>query len=270
MTEQEYNQAEGIRRSELWRMSESPEKYKWFLEHPPEPTAALVFGAAVHKMLLEPEGFYDEYAVAPETDRRTKEGKAEWEAFLTGTEGRTVISQGDFRTITEMCEKAMTVPMVRRLIAGRHEVPLFWTDGDTGEKCKVKLDILAELDGRTVIADYKSAASANTDIFNSKMFKLGYHLQAYMYTEGAMQTLGLKERPDFLFIVQEKTAPYAVNLIQVTEDVALAGMDCFREYIGLVHECKKTGYWYGYTGLYGEANETYLPGWMSMGEEEDK
>ncbi|MBQ1302965.1 MAG: hypothetical protein IIY29_06450 [Firmicutes bacterium] len=36
MTEQEYNQAEGIRRSDLWKMEDSPEKFKYFLEHPEE------------------------------------------------------------------------------------------------------------------------------------------------------------------------------------------------------------------------------------------
>lgn len=40
MTEKEYNEAQGIRRSVLWRMHESPEKYKWFLEHPEPETPA--------------------------------------------------------------------------------------------------------------------------------------------------------------------------------------------------------------------------------------
>ena len=32
MTESEYNSIEAVRRSDLWRMHESPEKYLWFLE----------------------------------------------------------------------------------------------------------------------------------------------------------------------------------------------------------------------------------------------
>lgn len=269
MTEQEYNNAPGIRRSALWRMHESPEKYKWFLDHPEPQTPALTFGSAVHKLLLEPTGFEDEYAVAPPVDRRTKAGKETWEQFCAGAGGKTVITQDDFDTMCAMVEKANSVPYVRELLKGEHEVPLFWTDDDTGERCKVKLDIMTEMDGRTVIADYKSCANAKTDIFNSKIFSLGYHLQAYMYTEGAIQALGLTERPDFIFIAQEKTAPYAVNLIEVNEDVMMAGMDCFREYIGTVHQCKEAGYWYGFNGLYGEPNEAYLPGWMQLGGEEE-
>lgn len=269
LTEKEYNEAPGIRRSALWRMSESPEKYKYFLEHPPESTPALIFGSAVHKLLLEPVDFEDEYAVAPPVDRRTKVGKETWEEFCRLSEGKTIITQDDFDTMAAMVEKANSVPYVRNLLKGKREVPLFWTDADTGERCKAKLDILTEMDGRTVIADYKSAANAKTEVFNNKLFSIGYHLQAYMYTEGAMKVLGLTERPDFIFIVQEKTAPYAVNLIEVTEDVMLAGMDCFREYIGLVHQCKETDYWWGYTGMFGEPNEAFLPRWMQMGDTDE-
>ena len=44
MNELEYNQAEGIRRSDLWKMEDSPEKFKYFLEHPVEQTPAMAFG----------------------------------------------------------------------------------------------------------------------------------------------------------------------------------------------------------------------------------
>lgn len=268
MTEKEYNAAPGVRRSALWRMHESPEKYKWFLDHPESATPALIFGSAVHKLLLEPLDFEAEYTVAPPVDRRTKAGKEAWEQFVAGIGEKTVITQDDFDTMCCMVEKAQSVPFVKKLLEGKHEVPLFWTDEDTGLECKAKLDILTEIDGRMTIVDYKSTANAKTEIFNNKMFTLGYHLQSYMYTEGAMKALVLAERPDFIFIAQEKTAPYAVNLIEVTEDVLLAGMDCFREYMGTLKQCMETGYYWGYNGLFGEPNETFLPGWMQMGEEE--
>ena len=269
MTEQEYNQAEGIRRSDLWRMHESPEKFKWFLEHPPEPTPALVFGTAVHKLLLEPDGFDGEFAVAPDVDRRTKAGREEWERFVSASEGKTVISADDAKTAADMVAKAMTMPMVRTLLAGKHEQAFFFTDEDTKLTCKVRVDILSEIDGKVVIADYKTAANARTDIFNQSVFKHGYFLQSYMYSEAVMKNLKLPYRPDFYFIAQEKHAPYSVNVVQVTEDVMLAGMDCFRELMGTLALCRQTGYWYGYNGLYGEPNEAYLSGWMELGDEEE-
>lgn len=268
MTEREYNAAEGVRRSDLWRIGESPERYKWFLDHPEPETPALVFGAAAHKLILEPDGFDEEYIVAPNVDRRTKAGKEEWERFTARVEGKQIITTDDYLTICDMADKIKTVPYAAKLLKGEHEIAFFWTDADTGEKCKVKLDCLTDVDGKLTVVDYKTAASAKTEVFNSKIFILGYHLQAFMYTEAIMQETGATERPDFIFIVQEKKAPYSVNLIRVTDDVMTAGMDVFREYIGILHQCKETGYWYGYTGPFGEPNEAFLPGWMSLGEEE--
>ena len=53
MTEKEYNEAEGVRRSDLWRMEDSAEKFRYFLDHPVEQTPAMAFGSACHKMILE-------------------------------------------------------------------------------------------------------------------------------------------------------------------------------------------------------------------------
>ena len=44
MTEKEYNEHPGVRRSDLWKISESPEKYLWAIQHPVGQSPALVFG----------------------------------------------------------------------------------------------------------------------------------------------------------------------------------------------------------------------------------
>ena len=44
MTEKEYRQHEGISRSQLWKIRESPEKFKYAMENPEEPTPALPGG----------------------------------------------------------------------------------------------------------------------------------------------------------------------------------------------------------------------------------
>lgn len=272
MTEREYNAAEGIRRSDLWRMHESPEKFRWFLEHPEPATPALVFGSAVHKLLLEPESFDEEYAVAPNVDRRTKAGKEEWERILSAAGERVLLSADDAETIRSMVKKANSIPYVQDLLRGEHEKPFFWEDPDTGITCKARVDILTQADGKVLIGDYKTTTDARTDIFvNRDMQRYGYTLQAFMYTEGAMRCLGLDYRPDFVFLVQEKKAPYAMNAVMVCgdSDVMMYGQDQFREYIGTLKQCMETGYWFGYTGLFGEPNEAYLPGFVQMGEEEE-
>jgi len=271
MNEREYNAADGIRRSDLWLIHDSPEKFRWAMDHPEEeePTPALVFGQAAHKLLLEPNEFTEEFAVAPDgIDRRTKDGKAAWASFLESNAGKTVIDRDTFNQILAMREKAMSNPTVAKLMSGRKEVPYFWTDPDTGILCKVKLDCLTYLDDIPVVVDYKTAKSAAMHDFQRDVYQFGYHLQAAMYTEAVMRCLKLTERPMFAFVTQEKQAPFSVNVITVPEDVMNYGLDTFRELLGIYKACDESGNWYGYTGFSGQPNELSLPGWLKKEQEE--
>ena len=151
---------------------------------------------------------------------------------------------------------------MKKLLDGEREKAYFWTDDMTGEKCKCRVDCITTIDGRPTIVDYKTTANAATHSFVRSIYNYGYHFQAAMYSDSVMIDLGLTERPDFVFIAQEKTPPYSVNIITVPPKVMLSGIDKFRELIGIYHQCKETGYWYGYTGAFDEPNEAYLLEWV--------
>lgn len=270
MSEAEYNAAEGLRRSDLWKMADSPEKFAWFASHPMDRTPAMLFGSACHKMILEPDTFGDEYAVAPKVDRRTKEGKAEWDAFCEQSAGKEIVSPDDALVMAEMEAALEKCHLTNDLIRGegQNEVPLFWTDPETGEKCKAKCDrIIRGLDGKFVIIDYKTTVSADTDKFCHEIFRYGYHFQAGFYSEGLKQALGLNYQPAFIFVAQEKKAPYSVNVIQTTEDVMRVGIEKYHELLRKYHECKELDLWEGYVKD-DTPNETVLPGWYMMEDEE--
>ena len=270
MTEMEYNQAEGIRRSDLWKMEDSPEKFKWFLDHPMEQTPALVFGSACHKMILEPETFGDEYAVAPNVDKRTKEGKAIWEAFVADNEGKTIVSMDNAETMRGMEEALENSPLAMKLIRGKGETeqPFFWTDPETGEKCKIKCDRIVTYNRKKYIVDYKTTECAETYRFNSSIWKFGYHFQAAMYAEGWKIANKKRKLPGVLFVAQEKKPPYSVNVIEVSEDVMDAGLAKFHELLSKYHDCKALDVWPGY--LVGNVpNDAFVPGWMEREFEDD-
>lgn len=269
MNEREYNEAEGIRRSDLWKMEDSPEKFKYFLEHPVEQTPAMAFGSACHKATLEPEDFGNEYAVAPNVDKRTKEGKETWAKFIEENEGKTVISIDDVAVIGEMKMALCDCPLARKLIYGKgeSEVPFFWTDKETGEKCKVKVDRLVKFNRKWYVIDYKTTACAETFRFNSDIFKMGYFMQAAMYTEGVMKAKKLKKRPGFLFVAQEKKPPYSVNVIEVSEEVMGAGIAKFHQLIDKYHECRVLDKYPGYVGDI--PNDAFLPTWMEREMEDE-
>ena len=270
MNEREYNEAEGIRRSDLWKMEDSPEKFKYFLEHPVEQTPAMAFGSACHKFILEPAGFLEEYAVAPNVDKRTREGKETWALFTEENAGKSIVSNDDISTMNDMKWMIGHCPLAAKLIYGKGEteMPFFWTDKGTGEKCKIKVDRLVKYNRRLYVVDYKTTQCAETFRFNSDIFKMGYYMQAAMYTEGVMKAKKIRKRPGFLFVAQEKKAPFSVNVIEVSEEVMNAGIAKFHQLMDKYHNCKVLDQWPGY--LNGNVpNDSFLPTWMQQEMEDE-
>ena len=141
MTEKEYRQHPAISRSELWHIRESPQKFKYYKENPPEPTPSLLFGQVFHKILLEPDTFDEEFIIATEVNRRTKEGKQIWANFVSEHENQTIIPVEMCDQAKEMCEAVKKEPLAVKLLNGATEVPFFWTDEMTGEACKCRVDV---------------------------------------------------------------------------------------------------------------------------------
>ena len=270
MNELDYNNAEGIRRSDLWKMEDSPEKFRYFLDHPAEQTPAMAFGSACHKYILEPEGFDSEYVIAPRFDRRTSDGKAAYEAFMAENGTKTFVSEADLAVMMEMANAIDRCPLAQKLIRGKGETEsaFFWVDRNTGERCKIKTDRLVKFRRRWCIVDYKTAQYADTFRFNSEMWKLGYYYQAGMYTEGVQIAKGLRRRPDFVFVVQEKKPPYSVNVIDATEEVIRAGNIKFHELLRKYHTYKIIDQWPGY--ISGNVpNDSFVPTWAEREMEDE-
>lgn len=255
MTNKEYRDAEGISKSQLFHIAKSPLHFKYAQENPTEDTASLLFGRASHKYILEPESFFDEFAVLPKVDRRTKAGKDAIAEFNLANAGKEAISQEDFEIIQEMQRAIESNPLAVSLLCGDHEQSYFWTDSDTGEACKCRPDCLTEYMGKKIIVDYKTCDSCQDGHFERNCRKYGYDVQAGMYTEGMF--CNTYDKYGFAFVAQEKKAPYAVRVYICTDDYIEQGYDRFRELLGIYHECKQTGNWYGYEGPYNVASELY-------------
>jgi hypothetical protein len=73
--------------------------------------------------------------------------------------------------------------------------------------------------------------------------------------------------PRFIFIVQEKTEPYSVNVFEMDMDYMSLGYDLYREYLGTYVSCESLGYYPGYLGPMNEPNILTLPSWMNRGDE---
>lgn len=261
MTEMEYRNHPAVSRSELWRIRESPQKFKYYKEHPEEPTPALLFGQVFHKLALERNTFFDEYVVAPEVNRRTKEGKQAWAMFVEEHADKTIIPVEMYAQAMDMCEAMAAEPLVGKLLAGSHETAFFWKDDQAGEECKCRVDCLNTAYSRPIVVDVKSTADASAEAFIRDAVKYGYDFQAAMYSDGVEHNI--MQKPLFVFIAVEKTPPYAVNILQADELLLRRGQSLFREYINIYHECKLSGNWYGYLGKKNQINNLALPAWLA-------
>lgn len=261
MTEKEYRTHPAISRSELFKIKESPEKFKYHKENPEDPTPSLVFGQLFHAMVLQPETVWNEFIVSPNIDRRTKAGKEAYAEFEQSSQGKTVVTADMLQLATEMCNALMNNNDVRKLLEGKKESEFFWFDELTGEECKCRTDILTQVGDLNIIVDLKTAESAATENFTRDAVKYGYDFQSAMYKTGVEINTGKKYL--FVFIVIEKKPPYAINILQADELFVRRGYDVFRELIGIYHDCKITGNWYGYLGKFNQINSLALPAWLA-------
>ncbi len=260
MTEKEYRAHPSISRSQLFKIAESPEKFKYYEENPEPATPALTFGQLFHAMVLQPEQVDIQFAKAPEVDRRTKAGKEAFADFEEKAQGKIVLSPDFFKQSKAMCDALKKNTLVEKLLKGEKEKAFFWTDELTGESCKCRVDCLTEVGGQIVIVDLKTTENAETESFMRSAIRYGYDFQAAMYCKGVEVNNGKK--PLFVFIAIEKKPPYAINILQADELVIQRGYDIFRELLGIYHFCKKNNNWYGYMGADNIINNLALPSYL--------
>ena len=252
MTEQEYRAAEGVNKSTLWNLRKSPAHYKYFLENQREDTAAFAFGRAVHAAILTPTAFKKDFAIIPEgIDRRTKAGKEEYQAFLDASAGKEILTAQDAETVKAIVKAFKKNKDAVQLLKGtKREKPLFWTD-DNEILCKCRIDAY-----RTgLIVDLKTAQDAETETFTKESLRYGYDVQAAHYLD-AYQHKVSSIRPDWYFIVIEKTEPYAINILRADIGFLDYGFIRRQELIEKLKSCQEEKFFPDY-GI----NELCLPAW---------
>ena len=189
----EYHSKPGMSKTKLWRIIEkNPQWFKYCEDNPPDSNSpALLFGGALHKAVLEPEGFDDEYIISPKFDRRTKDGKEGYAEFEMSRGGRDIISLDDKTVIDEMVTAIRSHKYADFLTRGQVEQSIYWVDDLTGIDCQARPDCFKVIDGRGIIVDLKSCASADTETFRREAIKYGYDMQAAMFKTGCEKEFGI-------------------------------------------------------------------------------
>lgn len=140
------------------------------------------------------------------------------------------------------------------LDTGTAEQSIFWREA--GVWCRCRPDMISK--DRSVILDYKSTTDAEPETFIRQIGRMGYAVQAELYSRGVLQgdaaSAGVGARQSgvarlgnqFVFLAQEITAPYACSLIGLSEaykEVARVKVD---RALRLWSECMKNQLWPAY------------------------
>lgn len=261
MTNAEYRKKEGISSSDLKRMMKSMAHWKYYHDNPEDSdTEALQFGRAYHKLMLEPDDFDNEFIVSPKFDRRTKEGKVAYEDFQKKADGKEVINEETYQKLLEMQVALYNTPFVKLLIKGEHEKSFFWKDETTGIPCKCRPDSFGKIKDQYVAIDLKTTNDAETDKFMKDALKFGYDIQACHYCEGLESTY--KKPFKFIFIAQEKTAPYLVNVLEADDYFMASGRELRSKLLDEYKKALETDVWEGYMTEGTAVNKLSVPAWL--------
>lgn len=245
-------------------------------------TPAKVLGNAIHVSILEPERFEKEYVREPDkkdyphcldtlpdyktacrafglavsgTKDELKERLQQQQGFqpesfwdyiyYKTTEGKKVLSESDWRITKAITSRVRKHPAASELLKyGQAEQSIFWTDPDTGVKCKGRLDWISS-PIKPLILDLKSTTDASPEGFQRSITKYRYYVQAAMYIDGIKIITG--NESDFVFAAWEKHAPYASALYYATPEMIEAGRLEYKRLLKIYARCLESDTWSGYS-----------------------
>lgn len=173
-----------------------------------EETDAFRIGSAVHCSILEPKKFTELFQVLPEINRRTKEGRLEYEQLNIGASanGVTLLTADQMELVKGICKSVDEDSISKDLLLN--------TQREMSARVKLSNDLLVQCRPDALkpgfLIDIKTCL--NVSKFPYEMKSYGYHLQAAFYYF-ILSSIMPEEHADssFYFIAVEKSVPYEVK-----------------------------------------------------------
>lgn len=263
LSNDEYHSSAGISRSALMRFKRSPMHYWHEYESgdfvKAEPTSALILGDVVHTLVLEPHLYAERYAIQPvlpalpkvgllrdvgrdiyETQKAARaameaQNDALGHAFLISSAGKMVISADVAAKAVAMAGAIQSNPIAVDLLQDcAMESSIYFDHQPTGIQLKARPDAW----NGSIIVDLKTSVDASFRGFQGSAFGYGYFLQAAFCHE-ALKSVGV-EMEKFVFLVVEKTPPYATAIYVLDDDALQFGINQLDELMARFKICQDT------------------------------
>jgi hypothetical protein len=241
-----------------------PALFKHDRDHGQPPKKVFELGHAAHSLVL---GDGPQVVLVDAELWNTNAIKAEVAAHRAA--GQVPLKRAEYEQVHAMAASLRANPYAAALLApgsGTAEQSLFWVDGPSGVTRRARLDWLPHPhDGRMIIPDYKTCASAAPDDLQKAMHNYGYHIQSDTYRAGAVALGRAGKDVAMVFICQEKTPPYLVTVFEPDVVAQRIGRDINRQALETFRTCTETGVWPGYSN---EIEQIPLPLWVERQYEE--
>lgn len=244
-----------------------PAHYYYDRTHPSKRTKALDAGSIAHGMILGTGAkaiAFPESVLSCNGAAGTKAAKEFREVHEA--DGYIVVKQAELDEITAMTESVRNHPVAGGFFqpdTGKAEQSLFWRDIAHDIWRRARLDWLPTIGESTkeiVIADLKTARTANPRDWLRSAVDLGYAMQAANYREGVASLTGLPITAiRFAFVIVEKTPPYVPVVIELDDESLQAGAELMNRAADTFARCKSTNTWPGYCD--DQIVTGTLPGW---------
>lgn len=260
-----HSDTESISKSHLDTIATGSPRHYWHKYLNPQrvrqpPTPEMIMGTAVHTAVLEPDLFPSEVIQSPGFDRRTKAGRAEYEAFQAEHAGKIILDPDDYAICLAIRDAVYQHPVAAGLLRapGKAEQSFYAIDPETGELIKCRPDYLH--DSGELIVDLKTTKDASPAGFGRSAANLRYPVQTAWYN-GVLDTLYGEHPQTWVFLAVEKEPPYAIGLYYVDEDVLERAKTAARRDLLAIAEFKRRNEWPDW-GM--EPQPLILPAWSKM------
>lgn len=237
-----------------------------------EYTEATLKGQVLHTLAMEPHLFDKEFAIQPAELKRptaiqinakrpsdsTLAQIEDWNQWQDSLGDRTAVPEHVYEHAEAMAKKVRAHPFAGKLLeSGIAEQSVFYwynpedwdENNDYRIMCKVRTDWIMK--GHNCIFDLKSTRDAAFTPFMRQARKLGYHVSAAMYLDGAnrnkeflahCRTLALNK---FAWIVVENEPPYEVAIYEMSPEDRDFGLQRYHTAARRLYEYKRSN-WKGY------------------------
>ena len=189
----------------------------------------------------------EELAVVDARDWRTN--KARDAAGAARAEGKVPLLTAEHEQVQAMAKAISEHPLASALLCHGDVEPeqsMFWPDPVFGIWRRARLDAARQPgSGRLIITDYKTVASAEPGKFAKAVYDYRYHMQAAWYLDAAAACLGEHDAA-FLFVAQEKAAPYLTGVYGLDQDSLDLGRAMNERAMERYRDCTESGIWPGY------------------------